>query len=128
LGKWIWIDAMYQAYLSDENGNLLSIQEVRERLINNKPVIVNDDYHLNSLTATDYGADDYLNNYMAKNLFRFCSTTDSKAYEKYSQWTILNLYPVGYNPKSLEFGKTHNIDGFKEICIDNSAQFWKKPD
>lgn len=128
LDKWIWIDAMYQTYMMDEKDNLLSIQEVRDRLINSKTVIVCNEYNLNSTTATDYGADDYLNNYMGKNLFRFCAVTDSKAYEDYSQWTIINLYPEGYNPKNVDFGKIIETDIFKEIYIDNSEQFWKNPE
>ena len=33
LGKWIWMDASFAAYVTDENGLLLHLGEVRERLI-----------------------------------------------------------------------------------------------
>ena len=34
LNKWIWIDPTFDAYVMNEKGELLGIQEVRERLIN----------------------------------------------------------------------------------------------
>jgi len=33
LKKWIWIDPTFDSYVMDEKGNLLGIQEVRERLV-----------------------------------------------------------------------------------------------
>jgi hypothetical protein len=128
LKKWIWIDANYQTYIMDENDNLLSIEEVRDKTINNEPLKLCDEYDLDSYTAKDQGAEHYLNRYIPNLLFRFCSSTDSKAYLDYSQWTIVNLYPKGYNPKNVEFGKILDINGFKEVYIDNSEQFWKRPD
>jgi hypothetical protein len=38
LKKWLWMDPSFNAYVKDENGNLLSIEEVRERLIADKPL------------------------------------------------------------------------------------------
>jgi len=57
LDKWIWIDANYQTYIMDENDNLLSIEEVRQRIINHKPLKLCDEYDLNSYTAKDRGPD-----------------------------------------------------------------------
>ena len=31
--KWLWIDPTFDAYVMNEKGELLSIEEVRERLI-----------------------------------------------------------------------------------------------
>ena len=122
------MDANYQTYIMDENSNLLSIEEVRKRIVNNQPLKLCDEYDLDSYTAEDFGSDYYLSEYIPNLIFRFVSVTDSRAFEDYSKWTILNLYPKGYNPKNFYFGKTLDIDGFKEIYIDNSEQFWKKPD
>lgn len=36
LKKWIWIDPTFDAYVMNEKGELLGIQEVREKLINGK--------------------------------------------------------------------------------------------
>jgi len=45
--KWIWVDPTNDAYVMDEKGELLSIKEVRERLILDKPLIVNPDANWN---------------------------------------------------------------------------------
>ncbi|HQF29635.1 MAG TPA: transglutaminase domain-containing protein, partial [Bacteroidia bacterium] len=76
LNKWIWIDPTNDAYIMNENGDLLSIQEVRERLIAGKTVIVNPDANWNRRgTAIK---EEYLLNYMAKNLFWFDCPINSK--------------------------------------------------
>lgn len=41
--KWIWIDPTNNAYVMNEKGELLSIQEVRERLVADKPLLLNPD-------------------------------------------------------------------------------------
>ena len=38
LNKWIWMDPTFNAYVMNEKGELLGLEEVRERLINNKPL------------------------------------------------------------------------------------------
>lgn len=67
LNKWIWIDPTNDAYVMDENGTLLGQPEVRDRIINDKPLIVNPDANWNHKQSTV--KQDYLYNYMAKNLY-----------------------------------------------------------
>ena len=40
LQKWLYIDPTMDAWVTDENGTMLSIAEVRERLINNQPLVL----------------------------------------------------------------------------------------
>jgi len=76
LNKWIWVDPTHDAYIMDETGTLLGFAEVRERLINDQPLILNPDANWNkrSSTVKEY----YLMHYMAKNLYRFSSPLHSK--------------------------------------------------
>ena len=67
LNKWIWIDLSFNAYVKDEKGNFLGIAEIRERLINNKPLVLNEDANHNN--ETKQTKEEYLENYMAKNLY-----------------------------------------------------------
>jgi len=69
LNKWLWIDPTNYAYLMNEKGELLSIAEVRERLINDKPLILNPDANWNNKFSTV--KEFYINEYMAKNLYAF---------------------------------------------------------
>lgn len=68
LGKWLWIDPTNNAWVTDEQGNLLSVEEVRARLRNGQPVQVNEDANWNNEKKTT--TEDYLYEYMAK----ICST------------------------------------------------------
>ncbi len=67
LNKWLWMDPSFAAFVSDENGNLLSIAEVRERLQTGKPLVLNEDANWNhrQKQTKEY----YLETYMAKNLY-----------------------------------------------------------
>lgn len=76
LDKWIWIDPTFNAYVKDEKGNFLSIEEVRERLINDEPLVLNDDANWNN--KIDYKKAFYLDYYMAKLLYSFNRQCDSK--------------------------------------------------
>ena len=76
LKKWIWVDPTFYAYVMDENGTLLGIDEVRERLIDSRPLVLNEDANWNhkSKQTKEY----YLENYMAKNLYYIECITESR--------------------------------------------------
>jgi hypothetical protein len=76
LKKWIWVDPTFYAYVMDENGTLLGIDEVRERLIDSRPLVLNEDANWNhkSKQTKEY----YLENYMAKNLYYIECVTESR--------------------------------------------------
>ena len=67
LGKWIWVDPTFAAYITDENGVLLHPGEVRYRLQRDMPLFLNDDANWNNMYAES--KEEYLDEYMAKNLY-----------------------------------------------------------
>ena len=67
LGKWIWADPTYDAFVMDENDNLLGITEVRERIRNSQPLKIND--YANWNHQNNINKEYYLDYYMAKNLY-----------------------------------------------------------
>lgn len=67
LGKWIWVDPSFAAYVTDENGLLLHPGEVRYRLQHDLPLVLNEDANWNHRNLQT--KEDYLENYMAKNLY-----------------------------------------------------------
>lgn len=121
LNKWIWIDPTFAAFVTDENGNLLGIAEVRERLIKGEPLVLNEDANWNhkNKQIKEY----YLDTYMAKNLYwlecplrsEFDTETrrDGKEYSPY-----VRLYPAGFQFK--DFGKQY-------IVTSNPDYFWQTP-
>lgn len=76
LGKWIWMDASFAAYVTDENGLLLHPGEVRERLIKGLPLVLNEDANWNHKTKQT--KEGYLENYMAKNLYMLDAHLESR--------------------------------------------------
>lgn len=67
LGKWVWVDPTFAAYVTDENGTLLHPGEVRYRLQNDLPLILNKDANWNNRYTEN--KEYYLDEYMAKNLY-----------------------------------------------------------
>lgn len=67
LNKWIWIDPTFAAYVSDENGMPLHPGEVRFRLQHDLPLVLNSDANWNNQSIQT--KENYLDNYMAKNLY-----------------------------------------------------------
>lgn len=128
LNKWIWMDPSFAAYITDDKGMLLSIQEVRERLRKNLPLVLNDDANWNhkSKQTKEY----YLDYYMTKNLYHIeCinntgfntetyikGITDSPEY-KLNHYFV-DLCPQGYQPDN----KTRNA-----IVTTDDQHFWESP-
>lgn len=115
LGKWIWMDASFAAYVTDENGILLHPGEVRERLRKDLPVFLNGDANWNHKTPQT--KDEYINYYMAKNLYLFDShvrsETESEGRDG-DKSPIVTLVPQGFVFNS---GKV----------TEDEAEFWQRP-
>ena len=115
LKKWLWIDPANDAYIMNEKGELLSIAEVRERLVNNKPLILNPEANLNHINSTT--KEYYLYNYMAKNLYAFeCFVSNGGK----SQSNL--LLPVEYR------GIIPRTKDYNPKCTNNPDIFWAAPE
>lgn len=131
--KWIWVDPTNDAYVMNEKGELLSIEEVRDRLVLNKPLIVNPDANWNhkSSMTKEY----YLDTYMAKNLYRFyCPLNSQYDYETWGQnkkVVYVYLYPLDYTKKTTFKTDDYYNEGLKTTFntynIYNQKIFWQTP-
>ena len=99
LQKWLYIDPTMDAWVTDENGTLLSIAEVRERLINDQPLVLCETANWNheSQQTKEY----YLETYMAKNLYYFvCKKLNrfnpESLYRNNDPADDVRLIPVGF--------------------------------
>lgn len=119
LGKWLWIDPTNNAWVTDEQGNLLSIREVRARLRSGQPVRVNEEANWNNERKAT--TEDYLYEYMAKNLFyleswtRYGFNTES---DRENPINYIFLQPTGCdsdqrNPRNLS--------------VNDDRYFWQAP-
>jgi len=133
LQKWIWMDPTFEAYVMDENGTLLGIEEVRERLISNKPLILNPDANWNRKESQTKA--EYLYNYMAKNLYRIKCMSESRynaetnINSNFKEFVYVELLPldgIEQTPQKQEEQK--NNSKYSEYKTNNFALFWAKPE
>ena len=122
LNKWIWIDPTFDAYVMNEKGKLLGIAEVRERLIKGRTLILNPEANRNRIESQT--KEFYLENYMAKNLYRLecpvSSEFDTETYKEGKTVSYLQLLPVDGQEQIREMDKTYQTN--------NPDCFWAKPE
>lgn len=124
LKKWLWIDPTYNAFVMNENGEMLSIEEVRERLINDKTLILNPNANWNNKqTQTKEG---YLKNYMAKNLYMLESPATSEynmeTHREGKTISYIKLLPLDYDNQ-----KPDKVESAGKITVyktNNPKVFW----
>lgn len=119
LDKWIWMDPTFNAYVTDDRGNLLGISEVRQRLKDNKPLVLNEDANWNN--EVKQTKESYLENYMAKNLYYvgcwLSSEYNSETEYEGKEWSdYMFLFPKDFNPE--------NNDNYR---TRNEVYFWQSP-
>jgi hypothetical protein len=133
LEKWIWMDPTFDAYIMNEKGELLGIEEVRERLIQDKPLILNPDANWNrkeSQTKTYY-----LEKYMAKNLYRLqtplVSEYDTETRKNGKEITYVELLPldgIEQEPQKKENENNKTKIKYTYYKTNNPKFFWTKPE
>jgi hypothetical protein len=128
--KWIWIDPTNNAYVMNEMGELLSIEEVRKRLIENKPLILNPDANWNNKSTTT--KENYLYNYMAKNLYRLqcplVSEYDTETWKQGKKITFVELLPLDafqQKPDREQHTNEKTSTTFTYLKTNNPNSFWQ---
>lgn len=123
LDKWVWADPTFDAYVTDENGTMLSISEVRARLREGKELHLND--YANWNHKIKQTKEDYLNRYMAKNLYYLSCMEESRynaeTYEEGRSYRYYVLMPYDELDKE--------ISGISRAYIRFSDEewFWQSP-
>jgi len=132
LKKWIWIDPTFDAYVMNEKGDLLGIQEVRERIIDGRPLIINPSANWNHKVSQV--KEDYLYSYMAKNLYilecPLSSEYDTETVQSGKKTSYLKLIPLDYYKKTIGTGiSTNNISKTVTVTYrtNNPQLFWTAP-
>jgi Transglutaminase-like superfamily len=129
LTKWIYIDPQENAYIKDEKGNLLSIAEVRERLVKRQPLVLNP-------TANYHGVptkkSEYLDQFMGEHLYRMICPVNS-AYNMETrdgkEIKYVELLPYGSIEPPSEMVETQFTKTQSVICYhtSNDQLFWQSP-
>jgi len=129
--KWIWIDPTFNAYVMNENKEPLSIEEVRERIIEDKPLVLNSDANWNNKNPAV--KEEYLFRYMAKNLYILeCPASSEFDLETSHDSNIKTLVPK----RTAKYIRLIPLDYFTQTIkssgyvyyTNNSKLFWAKPE
>lgn len=117
LNKWLWMDASHGIYVMDEHNNMLSIEEVRDRLKNNQPMQLNKETERTKAWYLDY--------YMAKNLYWIQCTnksqfnTETRYRTADADLQYISLVPAGFSGN--KYLNNNRI-------THDPAYFWQLPD
>lgn len=117
LGKWIWVDPTFAAYVTDENGLLLHPGEVRYRLQHDLPLFLNKDANWNNEWTQD--KEYYLDEYMAKNLYimsaNMLNQAEPEGETSHTIGKFVALVPIGSN-----YDNAH-------VISSDEDWFWQPP-
>lgn len=130
LNKWIYIDPQENAYLKDEKGVFLSIDEVRQRIIDGRPIVLNSTANYHNVPTK---IEDYVYTFLAEHLYRMIcpvvSEYNSQTITPGKVFTYVELLPAGSKDPMVDrfetsTGKRYNVITYH---TNNSNLFWKKP-
>lgn len=117
LGKWVWVDPTFAAFVTDENGLMLHPGEVRYRLQHDLPLVLNEDANWNH--DTPQTKEDYLDSYMAKNLYiistNLIQQSEPEGRAMHRKGKFCALVPTGF-----DFPNSH-------YTISDDSIFWLPP-
>lgn len=131
LKKWIWLDATHDAIVMDENGTPLGPWEVRERLIDGRTLILNPDANWNHRLSSV--REEYLYNYMAKNLYRFeCpahSCYDTETGRDGKRVEYVELLPLHHHTQKPDMDERKGGSGNTVVTYrtNDPGRFWAAP-
>lgn len=118
LGKWVWVDPTMASYVTDGNGLLLHPGEVRYRLQHDMPVELNEDANWNN--EIKQTKEEYLENYMAKNLYILSARMRNQAEPEGSPNSAGGTY-AALVPEGSNFNNAH-------IITTDDGWFWQPPE
>lgn len=130
LRKWIYLDPQENAYIKDEQGHFLSIAEVRERLIDGRPLVLNASANYHGVPTKK---EDYLYTFMMTHLYRMIcplnSEWDSQSRHAGKTLTYVELLPYGSRDPAIDGFETKQTAKGSVITYhtNNDLLFWQQP-
>jgi len=130
LNKWIYMDPQENAYMKDEKGVFLSIAEVRQRIIDGRPIILNSTANYHNIPTKK---EEYVYTFLAEHLYRMIcpvvSEYNSQTITKGKVFTYVELLPEGSKDPKPDRFETSTGSRYQVITYhtNNSNLFWQKP-
>ncbi len=115
--KWVWCDPTFAAFVYDENGLMLHPGEVRERIINNQYIAINEDANWNN--KEEYNKEEYIDDYMAKNLYHISANLNNVPAPE--------GYPYNHNPVFVTLSPVIGTYKGSQFITTEPQKFWAAP-
>lgn len=132
LSKWIMMDPDMGTYVTDENGTILGVPEIRSRMIAGRPLRVKDVDDIGRLARARIGWSyfvrgvDYLW-FLSEFLFKIrCPQRSLFNQASEPNRVMVELIPDGYREDLLQEPRTDER-GRKIISINDEGLFWQRP-
>ena len=130
LKKWIWADPSFNAYVMNGEGQLASIEEVRNGLIHNERFFLNADAELRGEPLSESF---YFDQYMMKNLYAFISPL-AAAYDyegsKGDRYSVMLVPARDLPDDEQKLIQRYHVreSSFTRYVLSDPQLFWKPPD
>ncbi|MFZ4929063.1 transglutaminase domain-containing protein [Chryseobacterium sp. Mn2064] len=129
LQKWIYMDPQENAYIKDEKGNFLSIAEVRQHLIDGRPLVLNSTANYHGVPTDKM---EYLYNFMGTRMYRFiCPVNSHYSSETRDGKTLeyVELLPYQSVEPPFSIYETQQTLKYRVVCFHTSNEklFWQLP-
>lgn len=130
LKKWVWMDAENNAYVQDDKGNYMSVQDVREHLVAGLPLVLNSDANYHNVPMK---IDKYLYQFMAEHIYRMLcplySSYNSQTFEPGKVITYVELLPVNSHEPPIDGFETRWSKNGSVVTYHthNDKLFWAVP-
>jgi hypothetical protein len=122
--KWVMLDPTLNAYVTNEQGEYLSLIDLRNHLADQKPIFFNSEAKYNDDIWTTESAKENID-YFAKNLFYF-QTFEMSTFSDFNAPgnRFISLSPQGYDPRQIRLS---NIEyRIKKYGDNPNMQKWLK--
>lgn len=130
LNKWIMMDSDNRAYCMDEDRNILSIPEIRKRLINKEKILFNNDLDVPSKPLLNFllgGPEKKYRWYLSKNIFMYTSPLINRFNIMSCPSSTVELVPTNYIKKINPYITKRKYERFYLYYTDDEAFFWQNP-
>jgi hypothetical protein len=132
LGKWIMMDPDMGTYVTDENGTILGVSEIRSRMIAGRPLQVKDVDDTGRLARAREGWSNFVRGvdylwFYSEFLFKIrCPQRSLFNQASEPNRVMVELIPDGYREHLLQEPRTDER-GRKIISINDEGLFWERP-